>query len=424
MKLRLIVLAVVAGLLLSVGLAAAQDDVVELRMMFYTDGNEDVAMQELLDQFMEANPDIRVVLDNVAYADLHTILQAQVEAGDPPDLARITLVDRFLGSYLDLTDYVADPDYWTSQFPEPVLNSLREGEEDAGIYGYPTQFTVSGPYLNRTAFELAGVEVPSDVSDEVSWDEWEAAVLEVQEAVGMDYAFALDRTGHRYWTFSISQGANYFNEDGTFLVDTEGFRTSAERLIRWHEDGLMPPDVWGGAGGGYVAANEYFVNGQVIMYISGSWQVGQFAEQITDFDWSPIPNPTDVGGKCMMPGGAVMVSFAATEHPEEVGRLMDFLAGEDALAQFSEQSLFLPGHLGLAEKGLEYPSNNEALNVFLGEIPSICQQAYDLQYSPYTSALNTAIRDRLSQVIAGELTLDEGIAAIQEDTDEAIAAAE
>jgi alpha-1,4-digalacturonate transport system substrate-binding protein len=408
-------------LLLVLGvMSVSGQEVVTLRMTWYNDGNEGDVMRALLDQFEAENPDIKIEMDVIAYADLHNILQAQVETGEAPDMARVTLVDRFVGNYLDLTPYV-DAEYWTTNFPKQALDSMRADADDTGIYGYPMQFTVTGPFVNRTLFELAGVDVPSDVQDEVSWDEWEAAVREVQEATGTPYAFAVDRTGHRFWGFSLSQGASYINEDGTVTMDTEGFRAAAERLLRWQEEGLMPAEIWGGAAGQFAAANEYFVRGEVIFYLSGSWQVGQFTTNIdggeNPFDWSPVPNPTDVNGSTGIPGGALLVAFQNTQHPEEVARVMDYLAGEEAYREFAEQSLFLPAHLGLAEAGLEYPANSDKLGVFVAEIPKLSDQAYKLQYSPFTSIINTTIRDRLSQVAAGELTLVEAIEAAQADID-------
>jgi len=428
MKLKAL-LVILLLLVLALGVAAVQgqDDVVTLRMTWYNDGAEGDVMRALLDKFEAENPDIKVVMDVVAYADLHNILQAQVESGDAPDLARVTLVDRFLGNYLDLTPYV-DTEYWTTNFPKQTLDSMRANAEDSGIYGYPMQFTVTGPFVNRTLFDLAGVEVPSDVNPEVSWDEWEAAVKQVQEATGVPYAFAVDRTGHRFWGFSLSQGAEYLVDEDTVTIDTEGFRTAAERLLRWHSEGLMPAEIWGGAAGQFAAANEYFVRGEVVFYLSGSWQVGQFVNNIdkgeNPFEWSPVPNPTDVNGSTGIPGGSLMVAFKNTQYPEQVARVMNYLAGEEAYAEFCEQSLFLPAHLGLAEAGLEYPSSSDKLAVFVAEIPKLSDQAYKLQYSIYTSIINTTIRDRLSQVAAGELTLDEAIEAAQADIDTKIAEAQ
>jgi alpha-1,4-digalacturonate transport system substrate-binding protein len=419
MKLRF--LAVVLMLLLAVAPMWAQaQDAVELRMTWYSDGVEGDVMRGLLDKFQEANPGITVVMDTIAYADLHSTLQTRVEGGDAPDLARINDVARFAGTYLDLTELTADADYWTTNFPAAVLQSMRSGAEDQGVYGFPLQFTITGPYVNRTLFEQAGIPVPSDESDSVTWKQWIEASAAVAAATETPYTVAIDRTGHRFWGLSLPLGATYVNADGSITVDSEGFRTAAQYLIDWNASGAMPADVWLGSGGSYVAANEYFINGQVPFYYSGSWQVAQFADKIGDtFEWSAVPNPTGVDGtRTGIPGGSVLVAFNQTAHPEEVALLMDYLASEDVLREFSAGSLFIPGHLGLAEAGVEYEKRSEDMNVFLAEIPNISEQAYALQYSRLTFVLNPEIRDRLSQVLAGELTLDEAIIAIQTKVDE------
>ncbi len=158
--------------------------------------------------------------------------------------------------------------------------------------------------------------------------------------------------------------------------------------------------------------------------MSGSWQVGNFATNIGDlFDWKVIPNPSGDCGATGVPGGALTVAFADTVYPEEVGMVMDYLFSEDVIAEFYARTLFLPGHLGLIEKGVAYESNGEALNAFASMIPNLMPEAYALQYHPKGPDLNAAIRDRLSQVIAGEMTLDEAIERIQADMDALFAAA-
>jgi alpha-1,4-digalacturonate transport system substrate-binding protein len=425
MKQRLSLLIVLLFTLSAFSRALAQDPV-ELRFLWYNDGNEGEVMRDILDQFQADNPDITVVLDTVAYADLHNILQAQVETGEGPDLARITAVGQFAGHYLDLRPLLADADAFEASFPAAVLASMRvPGSDDDGLFGFPSQFTVTGPFINRTLFEQAGIPVPSDESDEVTWEQWTEAAAQVAEATETPYAIAIDRSGHRFWGPSLSNGATYYNEDGSITIDTPGFRQTAEMILGWSADGLMPLEVWAGGGSGYVAANEYFVNGQLVMYMSGSWQVGQFANLIGDtFDWEVVPNPSGPGGSTGIPGGALIVALAGTEHPEEVARVIEYLASEDVLRDFSSRSLFLPGHVGLIESGVEYPSSNEQLGVFVNEIGKLSDEAYALQYrnSAITTIMGNEIRDRLSQVAAGELTLDQAIEQIQETVDEALAA--
>lgn len=420
------ILLIAMTLMVPSSLALAQDGSVELRILWYDDGVEGTVLRDLLDRFEEEHPGITVEIDTVGYADLHNILQAQVEAGgsDAPDIARVTDTARFRDFYLDLTSYLADPGYWTTNFAKPVLDSFRKGEGDEGIYGFPTQFTITGPFINRTLFEQAGVDVPSDVMDEPTWADWEAAATEVAEITGVPYAIAIDRTGHRFWGPALSMGATFLNEDGSFTVDSPGFRAAAEMIIGWHEKGITPLGVWVETGGEYASARPEFVSEQLVMYMSGSWQLAGFATDIgTSFDWDAVPNPYGEGGSTGIPGGAVMAGLSSTAHPEEVALLMDYLVSEPVLTEFTARTLFIPGHIGIAEKGVEYATDDanvlQALNTFLAEVPKLSEEAYGLQYSPIGFTLNTNIRDRLSQVIVGELTLDEAIQRIQEAVDQA-----
>ena len=412
-------------LLLIAAFGVQAQDPVELRITWYDDGNEGIVLRELLDRFEAENPDIRVVVDTVAYTAILEQLPLQVEAGEGPDMARITDYSAFKGHYLDLRPLVADAAYWDESFPIAVFQAMHsEGDTDQ-IYGFPNQFTVTGPFINRTLFEQAGIEVPSDSSDAVTWQEWTEVTAAVAEATETPYAIAMDRTGHRFAGPAFSMGATFFNEDGTITMDTPGFRAMAEILVGWHTDGITPAEVWVGSGGSYAAAADYFINGQLVMYMSGSWQIGRFSTDIGDaFDWEAIPNPTGDGGSTGMPGGTAFVAFSQTEHPEEVARVMDYLASTEVLKEFTERTLFIPGHLNLGE--LDYDTEvtaaEEALTVFVAEVPKLSEQAYELQYGGQAFAINNPIRDRLTQVITGELTLDDAMLRIQLDVDDALAA--
>jgi alpha-1,4-digalacturonate transport system substrate-binding protein len=399
---------------------------VELRMMWYDDGKEGEVMRDLLNRFEADNPDIKVVMDTVAYADLHTILQTAVEGGQAPDIARITDVPRFRAYYLDMRPYMTDAAAWTSNWPELTLDWMRQaGSNSDGLHGFPTQFTVTGPFINTTLFEQAGVALPTDSNPNATWADWTAAAKEVAEKTETPYAVSIDRTGHRFWGPSLSNGATYVDPaTGKFTtIDTPGFRETAQMVIEWHTDNITPREVWVGSGGSYAAAKDFFVNGQLVLYMSGSWQVGSFTDLIGDnFDWQVIPNPCGTAGCTGIPGGAALMAFQNTKHPEEVTRVMEYLSSEDVIREFSARSLFIPGHLGVIAKGIEFPSSNEALNAFMAEIPKLMDEAYLLQYHTKSFMINTEIRDRLSQVIAGEMNLDEAILKIQEKAEEANAA--
>lgn len=412
-----------ALLILSLGLSAAMAQV-ELRMTWYDDGNEGQVMRELLDRFEASNEDVTVVMDTVPYSSgILQSLPLQLNSGQGPDLARVTDLGGLSEHFLDLRPHLDDPAYWEQNFG-PFLDWMRPEGSDA-IPGFMTQLTVTGPFVNATLFEQAGVEIPSG---DTTWQEWADLSRQAAEATGTPFAMAMDRTGHRFAGPAISQGAALFDEDGDPMVtDDEGFRTMAQLMVDWHEDGTMIPDVWIGSGGSYAAGNEFFVNAQIAFYMSGSWQIGQFDELIGDaFDWVAVPNPCGPAACTGMPGGAALVGIADSEHPEEVARLLDFLAQEDVMREFYARTLFIPGHLGLAESGIEYQTDSAsaaaALNVFAAEVPKLHEIAYALQGYPYNRVVFDAVADRLTQVFVGELTLDQAVERMQSDIDEQIAA--
>jgi alpha-1,4-digalacturonate transport system substrate-binding protein len=419
-------IAIALLLLLTSVIATQAQDAVELRITWYDDGNEGTVLRDLLDRFEAENSDITVVVDTVPYTAILEQLPLQVEAGEGPDMARVTDFAAFKGHYLDLRPLLPDVDYWEASFADAVFQSMRSEGDTTSIHGFPNQFTVTGPYINRTLFEQAGVEVPSDSSDAVTWQEWTAAATAVAEATETPYAVAIDRSGHRVAGPAFSMGATFFNEDGSITIDTPGFREMAQLLVDWHAQGITPAEVWIGSGDTYAAAADFFINGQVVMYMSGSWQIGRFSADIGDaFDWEAVPNPSGEGGSTGMPGGTMMVAFGDTEHPEEVARVMDYLAQVDVLKEFTERTLFIPGHINLGE--LDYqtdlPAAAAALTMFAAEVPKLSDQAYELQYGGQAFAINNPIRDRLTQVFTGELTLDEAVERIQQDVDDALAAA-
>ena len=82
---------VIIAMVLPVTALHAQETV-NLRILWYNDGNEGDVLRDLLDRFEADHPNIKVTIDVVAYADIHNILQTQVEAGgdSAPDMARVT----------------------------------------------------------------------------------------------------------------------------------------------------------------------------------------------------------------------------------------------------------------------------------------------------------------------------------------------
>jgi alpha-1,4-digalacturonate transport system substrate-binding protein len=421
LKLALVLTMVAVSLLGS--MASAQDSVT-IRIMYHKAANEEDILMELIERFEAENPDINVEVDFVGREILDQTLALQLESGEGPDIARVLDLVALNEYYLDLRPYVADASYWDANLD--MTNKAINGGTDA-LYGFMTDVTVTGPYINRTLFEQAGVAVPSDEADQVSWEEWAEACQQVTEATGVPYPMVMDRTGHRLAGPAISMGAKYFDADGNVAIEgDEGFKAMAELMVQWHQDGTMPMEVWGGSGGEGWNPKDLFVNAETVFYMSGSWQVRTFEEEIGDaFDWEAVPSPCGPGGCTGMPGGGLMVGFNHTEHPEAVARFMDYMVSEDVYGEFAARSVLIPQHTGLQTAGVPFATTTEAgadaMNVWLAAQNTLSPIAFDLQFSPYAPTIFNTTRDRLIQVIVGELDLDEAISRMQQDIDDAIA---
>jgi alpha-1,4-digalacturonate transport system substrate-binding protein len=293
-----------------------------------------------------------------------------------------------------------------------------------GYGGYPDAYTVTGPYVNKTLFDQAGVDMPGEGA---TWADWTEAAKAVAEATGTQYAVSIDRTGHRFAGPAMSMGATLIDADGNFTVDTPGFRAFAETLNGWHVDGITPSEVWL-VGDSLNNCIDWFKSADLVMCMSGSWQINGLANDVGDaFDWVVVPNPTGDGGSTGVAGGSAVVAFADTEHPEAVGLLMEFLIQAENYGAFSAGTLALPAHNEVAATGVDFDTDNAsvlgALASYTAEVPKLQDQAVGLNVHPFAFAYYRNSANRIAQYLTGELTLDEALTRLQQDIDDAIAEA-
>ncbi len=407
----------------SLAFAASASAQVNLRYLCYADANECDVARDLLDRFEKANPTIKVTIDKVGFAVIREQLETRLQAGDAPDMARVTNLGGLNKYYLDLTPHI-NAAYWETNFGS-TLPWMRVGAADKGIYGFMTQLTVTGPFVNKTHFDTAGVAMPGAGA---TWDDWAKATAEVQKKNKTYAGMAMDRTGHRFAGMSISMGAKYFDGTGTpSAVVDDGFKAAAERIVQWHKDGLMPADIWPGASGAkWKNAGDMFINGDVTMHIAGSWMIQKYVTDVGNkFEWVVAPGPCGTAGCSAMPGGAGMVAFKATKHPAEVGKVMEFMVSEPILKEYYERTVQIPAHKGLAEKGLTYgrevtPQAQAALKQFTTDFAKILPSAHALQGYQRNVAIYNASVNYIAQAITGTLTLPDAYKKVQEEIDNAV----
>jgi len=405
-------LAAFAAALLSSTAALAGD----VRIMWYSDGVEGEVLADLIDRFMKDNPDVKVTFDNVSYSNIREQLPVQLEAGGGPDIARVTDLKVQSKHWLDLTPYIKDPKYWQENYGDQADWMRPDGS--AAISGFMTQITLTGGFANKTLFDQAGVALPDE---KATWDDWAAAAKKVADSQKVPYALALDRSGHRITGPNISFGANYVGGDDMPAPLDQGAKDFIAKFVGWNNDGIAEKDVWvSAAGTTYRAAAEDFINAQLVFYYSGSWQVPNLAAKIgSNFDWVATGSPCGPAACSGMPGGAGLVAVKYTKNPQDVGRVMDYLASEPVAKEFAERTLFLPANKAVIAKGLDFKTDDAnakgALNAFVKATSTTAPVALKLPGWRWSDAYYSALVSRVSQAVAGELSLEDAYKRIDED---------
>lgn len=411
---RSLILSAVSGVAL---LAAGAASSAELNLMISDVDKKASVVEDLVKRYKEVAPDVDIKLNLVGYNVIREQLAGQLEAKNGPDLAFVTNLGGLNPYYVDLTPYV-DADAWEKAYGA-VLPWYRAGKPD-GIYGFHTEMTVTGPYVNLTMFEEAGVDVPAPGA---TWDDWAEATQAVMDETGSYAGMVMDRSGHRMAGPAMSYGAKYFDDDGNLIID-DGFRKFSQMMVDWHESGLMPADVWPAVSGAkYANGNEMFFNQDVPFYMSGSWNVGNVQSNVGDkFDWAVVPVPCGPAGCGVMPGGAGLVAFNQTENAEEAAKFVAWMGEYDQAREWYSRTYAIPAHAQIQEEGINYTdfgasdAVSEGLNTFAAGAAAAAEQtpqAFRVQGSPVGFVIFNATTEYVGAVMNGDLTMDEAMEKIE-----------
>ena len=393
----------------------------DIRVMCYQDGVECEVTAAIAKRFEAQNPGTKVIIDTVPYKSIVEQLPVQLAAGQGPDIARVTDLGGLSKYYLDVRPHLKNAAYMETNFGS-TLPWLRPTATDKGIYGFMSQLTMTGPYVNKTLFEQAKVAIPGP---KATWDEWVEAARKVSKATQTPAALAWDRSGHRFAGPAISYGAKIFDAKGDLLLDA-GYKTAVSKFVGWHKDGAMLKEVWGGSGGStYADSIGEFKNGRVAMVLSGSWQINRLQKDIGNaFDWAAVPNPCGPAACTGIPGGAAWVALKTSKSPKEVGAFLEFMAQEANYSEFVSKTDNIPAHAGLAKKGVNYatatPAARAALGVFSSGVASLSPVAFEFQGYKFNRAIMLPTVARVTQAIVGEMSVDEAFNKIGADMTDAV----
>ncbi len=347
--------------------AASSASAVEIEYWQYIYETRVEAMDQLIENFEEANPDITVNQVTFPYADYQTRIVAANMARKGPDVMQLFYgwADKFIAG--NLIQPLPEDTFPAAQIEEEFFPIVSAMKRDGQYYGLPTAVRSLALFYNKDLFEEAGIDGPPETLDELVEYGKQLAVRNDAgnfETVGL----TLDMAGqdHQWWREVLvrQMGGVPYNEDYT-QVTYDDDAAGAEAL-EFYTNLQKKHGI--GAPGFMDEGQAAFRAGRAAMTIDGTFRLGSFND-IEDFEWGVAELPANDEG---------VQSNYASYFANAIGSSAE---GEE---------------LEAAVKFLEYISSDEAMQVWLevvGELPARREAAMtnanmnDPIYGPFLAAL-------------------------------------
>lgn len=354
-----------------------------------------------IDAFQQANDGATVELNAVPYEQMFTNIDAQLQAGNPPDIFRVPYYTfgayAGAGQLLDLSSHLSDG--VQDQFTETAWAAVQNG---GSPYGLPHHTDTSAILYNKTLLDAAGItDVPTSVEDAWSWEELGEVADRLKAGLpegSYPFAYNWQGNGVTRWLSLLFQadGAFLDTDQKTPLIDSDAGRSAVEFSSSFFRNGWVP-DTDTTTSSTY-AADTWF-SGTVAMVWSGAFQVPD-ADTTADFEWGVTYAPVDVRGGGDF-GGNALVATQATSQPELAASFLEFVTAREQMQGFCQSASLLPTRPDLLDGSLSFDVRPETTDVFVGQAGQVQPQDAAQVASPSMSAIIPVLKTQLDAAFLG-----------------------
>jgi multiple sugar transport system substrate-binding protein len=328
----LILLLCVASCLGGCRESASRDTVVR----FWAMGREGEVVRQLVPDFEREHPGIRVEVQQLPWTAAHQKLLTAFAGDALPDVAQLgnTWLPEFVA--LHAVDPVPPALVDAGDFFPGIWETNVIG---ATAYGVPWYVDTRLLFYRSDLLSEAGYTDPP-----TTWDGWVEMLEAIKQRAGPTrFGVLLPLNEYQpLQAFAVEQDAALLRDD-----DSRGnFRGEAfKRALKFYRDmfdlGFAPAtsanqiaNVW-----------DEFARGYFTFYISGPWNIGEFARRLPEnmqSAWMTAPMPGPNGPGSSIAGGSSLVVFRSSAHKEAAWQLVQYLSRREVELRFHALTGDLP----------------------------------------------------------------------------------
>jgi multiple sugar transport system substrate-binding protein len=392
------------------------------------DTNQKPVYQKCADKFEQANPDIKIQIENKNWGDYWSGLARGFIAETAPDV----FTDH-LGKY---------PQFAISEVIEPVdtrgvdMNQYLPGlaelwkSPDGKQYGFPKDWDTVAIIVNEDMLADAGIA--KQQLDTATWNPTDGGSFEQiiaklsidkngrrGDEPGFDpnnvevYGLGFDPNGLTYgqttWAgFAAGLGFELLDKNpwGTkYNYDDPRFAQTFEWWRRMIRKGYMP-SLEQARTLGQVAA---FQSGRAALAIDGDWTIGTYSgTEGVKVGYSP--QPSGPKGSWSMYNGLADAIWVGTKHPAEAAEWVRFMAGKECQSIVGSEAVVFPAIASEVPKAVaKHESEGRDVSAFTSYIESGNTILYPI--TEKAPQINLIVQPRLEQFLNG----DEDAAQVMKD---------
>ncbi len=328
---RPLLLGALAGL--AMGGAAGTANAVEIEYWQYFFEARVNAMDQLIEQFEAANPDITVVHRHFPYADYRTRVAAAIPAGEGPDV--VQLFYGWLNDYVDaeliqpLPTDVFEPAQIEADF-FPMVQAMRR---DDAYFALPTAVRSLALFYNERLFEAAGLDPdapPQTLEELVSYAEQIAETDGAGNLTTVGITMGMTAQDHHWFREILVRqfgGEPYADDYRTVTYNSEAGQAALDfyvSLMTEHEVSQI---------GFMDEPQAAFRAGRAGMHIDGSFRIGAL-ERTRGLPWrvAELPaGPDGIRSNFASYWVNAITTKADAERYDAAVRFMEFVTSPEAM---------------------------------------------------------------------------------------------
>lgn len=294
----------------------------------YDEGYLQEPMDAAIAQYEEENPNVTVEIVSAGWDELNSRIVQLYQAGEAPDM--MMMGSRSIRQFAEEGVLEDLGPYMTDEYLETRIDNVMESAQVGGTqYGIPLALSSRALFYRSDLIEQAPT----------TWEELLETAQTVSAEQGM-YGFAIPTDigngAHELMSFIYQNEGRVVDENGEFTVNSDANVETLEYLALFNEQEGVIPNVVETDRDEQI---QMFNNGDLAMYISGSWEKEELDSGGLDYGVAELPEG-EVKAVNLVTDSYGISSIS--ENKEAAWDFIEFMGTEEIQRSISESYNWMP----------------------------------------------------------------------------------